>query len=395
MRSRLAILYLTVFIDLLGFGLVIPILPTYAVQLGASAFQVGLIAAVYALMNFIFSPFWGTLSDRYGRRPVIAWTVLITAGGFLMLAHAVTIPLLFLARMLSGIGSANIAASQAYITDVTPVDRRAKALGLIGAAFGLGFIFGPPVGGYIKEHFGMMWVGYTAMFLSIIDLVLVYFFLPESLKTRNSAARIQLKPVTQTIRALRRVDLRDLFLTSFFYISAFSMMQITVALLWEEHYGLTEAQIGYMFAFIGFSSAIVQGTLIGTLTRVFGEGRLLIHGAILVCVGLLAIPFVPQEYFIPLALIPMALLALGNGCLMPSIISILSREAAENEQGQVLGMNQSFMSLARVLGPTMGGALYGWHFTSPYLGGAVMMVGVLWLILANRRDRGVRPHKSI
>jgi MFS transporter, DHA1 family, tetracycline resistance protein len=384
-RSRLAILFLTVFLDLLGFGLVIPILPTFAVQLGASALQVGMIAAVYALMNFIFSPFWGTLSDRYGRRPVIAWTVLITAAAFLLLAHAQTLLLLFLARMLAGIGSANIAASQAYITDVTPVERRAKALGMIGAAFGMGFIFGPPVGGFLKEHYGMEWVGYTAMNLSLINLVLILLFLPESLKVKNATARINLRPVTQTIRALRRVNIRDLFLTSFFYITAFSMMQVTVALLWEQHYGLSEAQIGYMFAFIGLSSAIVQGTLIGTLTRIFGEGRLLIYGALLVAAGLLATPFVPHAYFIPLALVPMAVLSLGNGCLMPSITSILSRSAAEDEQGQVLGMNQSFMSLARVAGPTVGGALYGWHFTSPYIGGAFLMGGVLWLLVTHRR----------
>ncbi len=384
MRSRLAILFLTVFIDLLGFGLVIPILPTYAVELGASAFEVGLVMAVYALMNFIFSPFWGTVSDRVGRRPVIAWTVLITAGAFLMLAFAKTLFLLFLARMLAGIGSANIAASQAYITDVTPVDQRAKSLGLIGAAFGLGFIFGPPIGGFVKEHYGMEWVGYAAMILSLINLVLVLLFLPESIKQKDPGARINLRPVTQTIRALQRVNLRDLFLTSFTYITAFSMMQITVALLWEEHYGLSEAQIGYMFAFMGFSSAIVQGTLIGPLSRKFGEQRLIIYGCILMGCGLGTIPLVPLEDFVPFAFVPLAILALANGCLMPSITSLLSRHSGEREQGQVLGMNQSFMSLARVAGPTMGGALYGWHFSSPYIGGAMLMGGTLWLVLAHR-----------
>src|SRR5690606_4521001 len=390
MRSRLAILFLTVFLDLLGFGLVIPILPTYATELGASAFEVGLIAAVYALMNFIFSPFWGSLSDRVGRRPVIAWTVFITAAAFLLLAHAVTIPLLFAARMLAGIGSANIAASQAYITDVTPIDRRAKAVGMIGAALGTGFIFGPPVGGFIKEHYGMEWVGYLAMILSLINLVLVLVLLPESIKQKDPTARINLRPVTQTIRALRRVNIRDLFLTSFTYISAFSMMQVTVALLWEQHYALSEAAVGYMFAFMGFMTVIVQGTLIGPLTKSFGEQRLLIYGCVLMGIGLLLTPFVPLQHFIPFALGPLIILALAQGCLMPSITSLLSRSSGENEQGQVLGMNQSFMSLARVVGPTLGGALYGWHFTSPYIGGAVLMAGTLWLVIAHkgvRRDR--------
>lgn len=385
MRSRLAILFLTVFIDLLGFGLVIPILPTYASQLGASPFEVGLVMAVYALMNFIFSPFWGSVSDRLGRRPVIAFTVLITALAFLLLAHAHSLALLFAARMLAGIGSANIAASQAYITDVTPPEGRAKALGLIGAAFGIGFIFGPPVGGFIKEHYGMAAVGYSAMGLSLLNLLLVLLLLPESLKERNREVKLELKPVTQALNALRNERFRDLFITTFIYITAFSMMQITVALLWEEQYALSEAQIGYMFAAIGFASAVVQGTLVGWLARTFGEARLMVYGAILMGCGLLSIPFVPNDLFMPLALIPIALLALANGCLMPSITSLLSRNAQQSEQGQVLGLNQSFASLARIAGPTLGGVLYGWHYTGPYVAGAGLMGVVLIFVLAFQR----------
>jgi len=385
MGSRLAILFLTVFIDLLGFGLVIPILPTYAVEMGASSLQVGLVMAVYALMNFIFSPFWGSLSDRMGRRPVIAFTVFITALAFLLLANAHSLALLFAARMLAGIGSANIAASQAYITDVTPPEGRAKALGLIGAAFGIGFIFGPPVGGIIKEHFGMDAVGYTAMGLSLLNLVLVLLFLPESLKVKDASNKLEIKPVSQAIRALRNERFRDLFLTSFIYITAFSMMQITVALLWAQHYGLSEAQVGYMFAAIGFASAIVQGTLVGWLARTYGEARLMVIGCVLMGLGLLAIPFVPVAYFVPLAFVPIALLAFANGCLMPSITSLLSRNASDKEQGQVLGMNQSFGSLARIAGPTMGGMLYGWHYTGPYVGGALLMGGALVFVLSYQR----------
>lgn len=392
MRSRLAILFLTVFIDLLGFGLVIPILPTYAVEMGASSFEVGLIMAVYALMNFIFSPFWGTLSDRMGRRPVIAFTVFITAVAFLLLANAHSLALLLAARMLAGIGSANIAASQAYITDVTPAEGRAKALGLIGAAFGIGFIFGPPVGGLIKEYYGMDAVGYAAMSLSLFNLLLVLLFLPESLKEKDATNKLEIKPVTQVLRALRNERFRDLFLTSFIYLTAFSMMQITVALLWAEHYGLSEAQVGYMFAFIGFSSAIVQGTLVGWLARTFGEARLMVIGCVLMGIGLLAIPFVPDAYFVPLAFVPLALLSFANGCLMPSITSLLSRNATEREQGQVLGMNQSFASLARIAGPTMGGLLYGWHYAGPYVGGALLMVGALIFVMAYQRaGRGTVP----
>ena len=371
--------------DLLGFGLVIPILPTYATQLGASSFEVGLVMAVYALMNFVFSPFWGTMSDRLGRRPVIAFTVLITALGFLLLANAHSLALLFAARMLAGIGSANIAASQAYITDVTPPEGRAKALGMIGAAFGLGFIFGPPVGGFIKEQYGMDAVGYTAMSLSLINLMLILILLPESLKEKDPNNKLELKPVTGAIKALRNDRFRDLFITTFIYIMAFSMMQITVALLWEQHYGLNEAHIGYMFAFIGLSSAIVQGGLVGWLSRTFGEPKLMVIGSVLCGMGLLLTPFVPYAYFVPLAFIPMLLLAFANGCMMPSISSLLSRNATNKEQGQVLGMNQSFGSLARIAGPTAGGFLYGLHFTGPYIAGALLMVGALLFVLAYQR----------
>ncbi|MBK7241495.1 MAG: MFS transporter [Flavobacteriales bacterium] len=386
MDRKVAILCLTVFIDLLGFGLVILILPIYSMELGASPFEVGMIMAVYALMNFVFSPFWGSLSDRHGRRPVIAGTVFITAMGFLLLANAHTLLVLVLARMLAGIGSANIATSQAYITDVTEPQNRAKALGMIGAAFGLGFIFGPPVGGYIKAHFGMDAVGYAAMCLSLINFVLILIFLPESLHEKNLGNKIEVKPITSSILALRNEKFRDLFVTNFIYITAFSMMQITVALLWEQHYGLTEEHIGYMFAFIGLASAIVQGGLIGWLTRTFGEEKLMIIGCILLALGLLMIPFVPPAYFVPFAFIPLLFLSLANGCMMPSISSLLSRSAEKKEQGQVLGMNQSFGSLARVIGPTLGGFLYGWHYTSPYIGGAIMMVGALLFVLAFQRS---------
>ncbi|MEO8733591.1 MAG: MFS transporter [Flavobacteriales bacterium] len=278
-----------------------------------------------------------------------------------------------------------MATSQAYITDVTPKELRAKALGLIGAAFGLGFIFGPPVGGFVKQHYGMDAVGYVAMCLSLVNLVLVLLFLPESHHQRDTTRKVQMKPVTQTIRALGNERYRDLFLTSFIFITAFSMMTVTASLLWQQHYGLKEAQIGYMFAFIGFSTAIVQGGLIGTLVRKFGEPRLMVYGCILMGLGLLGIPFVPQGHFIPWEFVPLVLLAGANGCMMPSISSLLSGLASGKEQGQVLGMNQSFGSLARIAGPLLGGLLYGLHFTAPYIGGALLMFGALLFVIAFQR----------
>jgi MFS family permease len=163
------------------------------------------------------------------------------------------------------------------------------------------------------------------------------------------------------------------------------MMTITAALLWEQRYGLDEAHIGYMFAFIGFSSAIVQGGMVGMLARKFGEQKLMVYGCILMGLGLLGIPLVPVGHFLPWELIPLALLACANGCMMPSISSLLSSLASGKEQGQVLGMNQSFGSLARIAGPLLGGALYGLHFSAPYIGGALLMVGALLFVVAFQR----------
>jgi MFS family permease len=235
-------------------------------------------------------------------------------------------------------------------------------------------------------------VGYTAMGLSLLNLLLVLLLLPESLKEKDGVRKLEIKPVTSAIRALGNIKFRDLFLTSFIYITAFSMMQITVALLWEQHYGLNEAHIGYMFAFIGLASAIVQGTMVGWLARTFGEPRLMVIGSVFMGLGLLAIPFVPVAYFVPLAFIPILMLAFANGCMMPSITSLISRNATDKEQGQVLGMNQSFGSLARIAGPTIGGLLYGWHYTGPYVAGAVLMGGALLFVVSYQKaGRGQVP----
>ncbi|NTU98194.1 MAG: MFS transporter, partial [Chlorobiaceae bacterium] len=181
-RSPLFILLLTVLLDLIGFGIVLPLLPTYAKELGASPLMIGLIAAIFSIMQFIFSPFWGKLSDVMGRRPVMLISIFITAVSYLVFSQASTIPLLIFARGLSGIGSANIAAAQAYITDVTDSKNRSGAMGMMGAAFGIGFIIGPVIGGILKHHYGIQTVGYVSSFLIAIDLVLALFLLPESNK---------------------------------------------------------------------------------------------------------------------------------------------------------------------------------------------------------------------
>lgn len=390
MDRRLLILFVTIFIDLMGFGIFIPVVPIYARELNASDALVGDTGALFSLMMFIFTPVWGSLSDRFGRRPIILWALGISAVSYLLFAQANTLFLLIAARMLTGIGSGNITAAQAYITDITPPEGRAKAMGLIGAAFGLGFIFGPPMGSFIYMHFGVEWVGYIAAIICVLNMVAVWFFLPESLQQKVMDRAIRIKPITGAIKALKEERFRDLYLISFIFITAFSMMQMTIALFWTDDYGLNKEQIGWMFAAVGLASAIVQGGMIGWLQRTFGERQLMVYGCISLSAGLSLIAFIPEPYFLPLSILSIMLLAFGNGCLNPTILSQLSKNAQQREQGEVLGLNQSFGSLARIAGPALGGRLYEVHHGLPYVTSGLIMLGALYYVIAYQRAKAAR-----
>lgn len=390
MDRRLIILFLTIFIDLMGFGIFIPVIPVYARELHASDALVGDLGALFSLMMFIATPVWGSLSDRHGRRPVIMIAIAISAASYVLFAHSSTLFLLVASRMLTGLGAGNITAAQAYITDITPPEGRAKAMGIIGAAFGLGFIFGPPLGSIIYARFGVEWVGYLAAALCLLNLWAVWAWLPETLARRDAARKVRVKPVTGALRALQDARFRDLYVISFIFITAFSMMQMTVALLWIDDYHLTEKQIGLMFAAVGVASAVVQGGLIGWLQHTFGERRLMVYGTLCMAMGLGMIPFIPLSLFVPLSIVSIALLALGNGCLSPTILSLLSRNADQREQGEVLGTNQSFGSLARIAGPAMGGRLYSMGHALPYVAAGAIMLAVLYYIRSFQRAQAVR-----
>jgi len=385
MDRRLVILFITIFIDLMGFGIFVPVVPIYARELHASEALVGDTGALFSLMMFIFTPFWGTLSDRFGRRPVILIALAISALSYVLFAHAMTLSVLIISRMLTGVGSGNITAAQAYITDITPPEGRAKAMGLIGAAFGLGFIFGPPLGSFVFDKLGVEWVGYVAAIMCLLNMLAVWLFLPESLKNKVTDRKIRIKPVTSAIKALQEPRFRDLFIISFIYITAFSMMQMTIAMFWYDDYALDKTGIGYMFALVGVGSAIVQGTMLGWLQRTFGERNLMIYGALMVAIGIGMIGFIPVEFFLPLSILSIALLSLGNGCLNPTLLSQLSRNAEQHEQGEVLGMNQSFGSLARIAGPAIGGRLYELSHGLPYITAGVIMLGALYYVYDYQR----------
>ena len=377
-QKAFTIIFLTVFIDLLGFGLIIPILPNYIKELGASNLQYGLIASVFSLLNFIFTPFLGSYSDRLGRRPIILLSIAMNFIGYMIFSHAAALPIFILSRIFCGIGSSNISAAQAYIADISSPENRTKMMGMIGAAFGLGFIFGPLFGGLLKISFGIEGLGYSAAGLCGLNFLLAFFLLPESNKNLNANAPIRFVPVREYVAAFKKPILRELMWLWVFYVGAFAMMQTVSALLWKEKYGMDERHIGYLFGLIGVFSVIVQAGLVGRLNKMYGEKRLLVYGSTMMIFGLGMIPLIPQAFFWTGSIISIAFITLGNGCLGPSLQALVSKITPPDEQGRMLGLNQSVGSIARILGPMLSGLFYGFYDALPFfVGGAMMGVCVL------------------
>jgi MFS family permease len=366
-QASLGILFLVVFLDLLGFGMVIPVMPLYAERLGASEAATGWLSTGYSLMQFVFAPIWGRLSDRVGRRPVLLISVAMTAVAFFLYGVAGTFVVLLLSRLFAGAATANIAIAQAYVADVTPPEGRARGMGMIGAAFGLGFVFGPAVGGILSNH-SLSTPGYVAAALSAVNLVGAYFLLPEP-STRVAAARPQGR-FAALLEELGKPRIRRLLVVYFLLILGFSAMEATYAFLAERRYGLADRNVGYVFAYIGVLVVLVQGGLIGPLTRRLGERRLLVAGAVLQAVGLAALPFGTGIAGLLLASAP---LAIGSGLTSPSLTSLLSKFSRAEDQGGTLGIGQSAAALGRIAGPLAGTTSFAhWH-AAPYLGGALLM----------------------
>ncbi|MET0626338.1 MAG: MFS transporter [Pyrinomonadaceae bacterium] len=358
-RSPLLVIFVTVFIDLVGFGIVIPVLPFYVegTQFGASPRAVGLLFASYSAMQLIFSPILGRLSDRYGRRPVLFFSLLGTSLGFFVMGFATTLWMLFAGRIIDGITGGNISTAQAYIADVTTEENRAKGMGLIGAAFGLGFIFGPALGG-ILSRWGVHVPFIFAGALALANAVLLYFVLPETVgpghPARESAANGRW---AQLARALGRPSLAFVLAVYFLFVTAFSVMTSSFGLFTLYRFGFDAHDTGWIFAFVGVVGAVVQGGLIGRLVKAFGEPPLVIAGALMFAASLAFIPLTGPGTGTAALLSLGALFALGNGLATPSLTSLASKSAGAGEQGGVLGVTQSVASLARVVGPLVSAAL--------------------------------------
>ncbi|MBI1270068.1 MFS transporter [bacterium] len=372
-KMALLLIFLTIFIDLVGFGLIIPALPTYAQELNASKSTIGYLIASYSVMQFLFMPFWGRLSDRVGRKKILLVSLTASFLGYLIWGFADSIWLLFFSRMVAGFGNANIAVAQAYISDVTSLEDRAKGMGLVGAAFGLGFVIGPAIGaGASAMGMGLAALGFIAAAFSFIDLILTAIYLPEP-KVRSDAGKQRYgMGIGFYLNTLQAPELRVSLLIFLVSTFAFANMEATLVLLTNEQFKFDNMQNMLMFLYIGVLMVIVQGRLIHGLNKKFGERKLIFAGCSLVAVGLVLTPLTSNPIVLYLAL---GILALGSGINTPANQSMLSKLAPEESVGGVMGVGQSLSTMGRILGPAVGGfAFEHYGATSPYIIGAVTMV---------------------
>jgi len=416
-HRAVATVILVVFLDLVGFGIVLPILPYYVRSFGVGDVFIGLLAATYSLTQFLATPVLGRYSDRWGRRPVIvfslagsavAWTVFGLAdltgerGG-----AAVGVATLFVARALAGAMGGNIAAAQAYVADVTPADRRAGALGLVGAAFSLGFIFGPAIGGALASdwalraasalaipatRFSLPAFGAAAMSLVALGVALVALAEPDRRRTAGDRTTL----VGTFVAALRDPSLRGLVLAFFLVSVAFAGVQVMFIPFVADApaYRFDASAAALLLTYVGVLGALNQGLLVGRLADRFGSARLAVGGAATVLVALAALPFAPELGRLLPAVGPgwltpelvallcvLGLLSLGNGLLNPSLAALVSTSADADRQGTAFGVTQGAGSLGRTVGPPVAAALYALAYWSPFVAGAAVVLPVVALLL--------------
>jgi DHA1 family tetracycline resistance protein-like MFS transporter len=386
------ILFLIVFIDLIGFGIIIPLLPFYGEFYLATPETVGLLMATYSFTQFLAAPFWGRLSDRIGRRPVLLVSLAGLAASYVLLGFADSLMVLFAARAIGGFMAGNISAAFAYIADITTPENRAKGMGMIGAAFGLGFIAGPAIGGILAGsdpvNADFQSPAFAAAALSMIALIMALFTLKESLSAEireRLAVKTPKKRLTMFREALERPYIGLLLTLTFLSTFAFAGLESTFAMWSRRQFGWGPLQNGYLFAYVGLLSAIIQGGLVGRLARRFGEATLIIQGAIALAVGIFLIPF---SNSLIMLLIAMTIAGYGFSVISPSLNSLLSLQVGEDEQGGMMGVTRSASTMARFTGPAWAGFLFGTlGRDAPYYGGAIIMVVVALL--------GARALKSI
>jgi DHA1 family tetracycline resistance protein-like MFS transporter len=382
LKSGLPVVYLTVFIDLVGFGIILPQLPYYAERFGATGVWVGAILTAYSAAQLLGASFLGRLSDRVGRRPVLLMSLAGSAASLFLSGLADSLWLLLAARALAGLFGGSIAAAQAYIADVTAPEERAKYMGLLGASIGLGFVFGPAIGSLLAR-FGFGAAAFTAAGLAAANLAFAFFRLPETRSAearRHAHARVDW---SNLLDALHHPSIGRLLGATFLSTFAFVAMEATFALLGEARLGIGAGRLGLVFAYVGIVMVIVQGGLVGRLAPRFGERALATVGALLMGASLAALPLAPS---LGSALVVLAGLAVGQGLTTPMLSTLLSRAADADEQGGTLGLGQSLAAAARAVGPIGAGWLYDRAEALPYAAAGAVMVLAALLVGTSRTD---------
>ena len=379
--ASLLVVYMTVFLDLLGFGLILPLLPFYAMHFGAHGKQIGLLFACFSIAQFFGAPFLGRLSDRIGRRPVLLVCLLGSTVSLFATGLADTLYTLMAARGFAGLFGGSIATAQAYVADVTKPAERTKYMGLIGASIGMGFVFGPFVGAELSR-FGFGTAAFVAAGLSAANFLLALFRLKESLppSARGQSQRTALS--VKTLReALSRPVVGPLLIITTGSTLAFVSMESTFALLAKLRFGFSEQTMGRLFAVVGVMIAVVQGGLIGPLARRFGEVAIGCVGFLILTIAFGIIPWMPSR---ELAIVALLIVAVGQGLLAPTLSTLLSRAVAATEQGGTLGLSQSLGSLSRAIGPIVAGTLFDSAQFLPYLL-ASLLAGAMGLYLSRQK----------
>jgi len=405
-KSALATVFLVVVIDLLGFGIVLPLLPFYAQEFSASAVTIGLLYSVYSFMQLIFSPIWGSWSDRIGRRPIMLLSTFGAVIAYTIFGLAESLSVLFISRIVAGTMGGNISTAQAYIADVTDEENRARGMGLIGAAFGIGFVIGPatatalihPAFHEFVGNIGFVqfaeWMsnnrfalpGFFAAFLSFCSFMMVLLKLPETVDTKKERKKVYRRPSVFTPQFWRLLSeqkgksargyliplIIGFFLLSFGESSLYSAFPLFA----ESELGLTAEQVGVQFFYIGIIAVIVQGFLIKPLTNVFAEEKLFLTGNLLMVIGLGLIPFAWSTLTLACFL---CLMALGKSLNTPTITSLISKEAGSDNVGAVMGASQGLSGLGRMIGPTWGGALFSVYFGLPFVATALIVAATIWI----------------
>ncbi|MEZ4450760.1 MAG: MFS transporter [Nannocystaceae bacterium] len=388
----LATVWFTLFLDLVAFGLIIPVLPFYAEHFGAAAWMVTLLSTVFSLAQFVMSPVLGRLSDRHGRRRIMLISIAGSTSALLLLGLATSLWMVFLARLLNGACNANVSTAHAYVADRVAPAERARYMGMMGSAIGIGFIVGPSLGGLLSTPEMPHLPFYVGAALNFVNLVMAFFWLPESRHGEPGRPAVHAGPQVGPLARLRLLvggELRGtqigvLATVSFGFYTAFATMESTFALFTEREYQWTARETGYMFTYIGFTIAIVQGLVVGRLVPRLGERRTLYLG-----IGAMAAGFLLQGgvVSIPVLVLAGALVAGGNGLISPSLSALVSRASSADDQGLNMGLVQSASSLGRISGPAAAGVLFeAISPRAPMICGGLLALVVLALALRSVRD---------